>query len=341
MPQLPAKKLRIFFPNFDERQRPVPLAHACGLGSKPHGSYVFTRPGSLEELSQKVQMTFEQAQNFDDADLVVYPHLFLESTQTRIIEDEARKHGLPCVFFRNTDRPPAAHLRHGVVFQEAILASRRTSSEYLQPAVIDDLANGRELTFRSYAERPTVSFSGNLGRGMLAEFFWRLRHQWRERHSGAALRRSAVRQCERASFINDRFEFARFARQPASRDELRERYVRNIVDSDYVLCIRGAGNWSYRLYETLCLGRIPVFLNTDSLLPFNDVIDWKQQCVWIEPRDFRRVAERIREFHQAYAGVRFTEIQQRNRAIWEEYLAPAAFWKRALEELTNKMSGTS
>ena len=39
-------------------------------------------------------------------------------------------------------------------------------------------------------------------------------------------------------------------------------YYENLLDSDYILCIRGAGNFSIRLYETLMVGRIPIFVNT-------------------------------------------------------------------------------
>ncbi|MEX2170562.1 MAG: exostosin family protein [Pirellulales bacterium] len=332
----PAAKLRIFFPGFDERQRPVPLAHACGLGKNPHGGYVFTRPGSWEELAGRVQTVFERVQSLGESDLVVYPHLFLESATTRNIEEQAQGRNVPCVFFRNNDHPPSVHLRHGVVFQEAVLASRKTHCEFPHPAVIDDLAVGRDLTFRGYADRPTVSFCGNLGRGSLAEMFWRLRNYWKERHSGAALRRAALKQCQSDPQVTTHFELARFARQPTERDELRERYIQSIADSDYVLCIRGAGNWSYRLYETLCLGRIPVFLNTDSLLPASDVVDWKRQCVWIEPRDFRRVPARIREYHAALTPETYQEIQRSNRSIWKEYLAPFAFWRRAIGDLVRR-----
>ncbi len=55
-----------------------------------------------------------------------------------------------------------------------------------------------------------------------------------------------------------------------------QEFVNNIVDTDYTLCIRGYVNWSYRFYETLACGRIPVFVNTECKLPFDDSIDWKK-----------------------------------------------------------------
>ena len=56
---------------------------------------------------------------------------------------------------------------------------------------------------------------------------------------------------------------------------VRKEFYKNIDSTDYTLCIRGTGNFSARFYETLALGRIPIFINTDCMLPFNDMIDWK------------------------------------------------------------------
>ena len=47
-------------------------------------------------------------------------------------------------------------------------------------------------------------------------------------------------------------------------------FVNNILGSDYTVCMRGGGNFSVRFYETLSLGRIPVFIDTDCLLPWHE-----------------------------------------------------------------------
>ena len=62
-------------------------------------------------------------------------------------------------------------------------------------------------------------------------------------------------------------------------------FYENMVSSDYIVCVRGGGNFSVRLYETLAMGRIPIFINTDCLLPLNKSIDWKKHVVWIERED--------------------------------------------------------
>ncbi len=73
-----------------------------------------------------------------------------------------------------------------------------------------------------------------------------------------------------------------------SSHQYRHEYVANTQASDYVLCTRGWGNFSFRLYETLCLGRIPVFVDTDCVLPAADEIDWRSLCVWVPGSELGR-----------------------------------------------------
>jgi len=107
----------------------------------------------------------------------------------------------------------------------------------------------------------------------------------------------------------------------------RRQFVENLFGSDYVLCTRGGGNYSIRFYEALSAGRIPVFVNTDCVLPFGEWIDWKQHCVWVERGDIARAAERVAEFHEALSPGEFKERQRACRRLWEEWLSPGGFFK--------------
>ena len=48
----------------------------------------------------------------------------------------------------------------------------------------------------------------------------------------------------------------------------------NMRDSHFIICNRGAGNFTMRFYQTLAAGRIPVLVDTDMLLPLCDKINW-------------------------------------------------------------------
>ena len=96
--------------------------------------------------------------------------------------------------------------------------------------------------------------------------------------------------------------------------------------SDYVLCARGHGNYSIRFYETLSSGRIPVFINTDCVLPFEEWIDWKRYCVWVEEHEVARVAEKVAEFHDGLSDGEFRDRQRACRQLWSEWLSPLGFF---------------
>ena len=92
-------------------------------------------------------------------------------------------------------------------------------------------------------------------------------------------------------------------------------------------CARGAGNFSYRLYETLSCGRIPVFVDTDCVLPDEDMIDWRSLCVWVDESELDEIGERVAAFHAAYDDSSFRELQHECRRVWLERLSPEGWFE--------------
>lgn len=106
----------------------------------------------------------------------------------------------------------------------------------------------------------------------------------------------------------------------------RREYVENLLGSDYALCVRGGGNFSFRLYETLQLGRIPLFVNTDCILPWPDKIAWRKLCVWIEMAEMDQLQNKLLTAHRALGPVEFENRQRQCREVWEKYLSPLGFF---------------
>ena len=104
-------------------------------------------------------------------------------------------------------------------------------------------------------------------------------------------------------------------------------YFDNIASSDYILCVRGTGNFSVRLYETLMMGKTPVFVNTDCLLPFEDEIDWKKHVVWIEWKERKNIARKVSDFHSQLSLAELETIQLNNRALWKNSLSISGMLK--------------
>lgn len=110
---------------------------------------------------------------------------------------------------------------------------------------------------------------------------------------------------------------------------LRRHYLDNLLRSPYSLCVRGQGNYSLRFYEALCCGRIPVFVDTDCVLPLEDVINWKEYCVWVGEKDITHIEEILADFHAQISATRFQELQRACRELWVHYLSPLSFMRRS------------
>ena len=59
--------------------------------------------------------------------------------------------------------------------------------------------------------------------------------------------------------------------------------------SIFSLCPRGYGATSYRLYESMQLGAIPVYMSDKHLLPWSDELDWSEFCIVIHPEQFHNI----------------------------------------------------
>jgi len=110
-------------------------------------------------------------------------------------------------------------------------------------------------------------------------------------------------------------------------------FYNNIKNSDYTVCIRGAGNFSTRFYETLAMGRIPVFVNTDCLLPLDETVKWKEHVVWVEYSERHLIAEKILSFHNKHNEITLNALFLENRKLWEDYLRIYSFFKTSIDEV--------
>ena len=90
-----------------------------------------------------------------------------------------------------------------------------------------------------------------------------------------------------------------------------------------VLCCRGAGNFSYRLYEALSCGKIPIIIDTDISLPCSNIIDWSRFIITTP----ENINHDIKEWWHNIDEDTYTDIQKYSRFIYEQYLTPAGFSK--------------
>jgi hypothetical protein len=105
----------------------------------------------------------------------------------------------------------------------------------------------------------------------------------------------------------------------------RREYFENLENNIFTFCYRGAGNFSYRFYETLMMGRIPVLVNTDCVFLHKDKISNDVGLI-VNEVDITpdQLSEKIKDYYEKNKS-KLTEIQIQNRKIWEDYYSPIGF----------------
>lgn len=284
----------------------------------------------------------------DEADIFVYAHDHVPAAETHPAVSIARERGKPCFFLQESDDHTPCSPSYGVIYRESILASQITPQERGLAAFADDLAReAGGFTVRQKSDRPVVGFCGYVGTAWRRALY-RLQGRTAKVY-GLDLRSRALRALERDPGVETNFvrrtafwggAISRFrGPDPDAKRRVRDEFLQNIAQSDYTICCRGAGNFSYRLYETLAMGRIPLFINTDCVLPFADEIDWRRHVVWVEEAEMPRLGEWLREFHAALSPDEFEQRQRDNRRMWEDYLRPTECYQRILNrELSAKQA---
>lgn len=244
-------------------------------------------------------------------------------------------------------------IRNAIIFNSAIYKSKQPENVYSYPHFFEDYIlkyKGGQLILRNKEKIPVIGFCGyappleiRFGKAKIISTLKLMVNYLgimgifpdRSSHSYRAKSIIALRRCKNI-ITNFRIK-SNFAFGPTgmlntgstneTNEAFRINFINNIIESDYTLCVRGIGNNSIRFFESVCCGRIPLFINTDSVLPFDFLIDWRKLCVWVEDKELNRVEQTVLNFHNSISPEEFLELQKKLRLLWEEYFTPIGFFK--------------
>jgi hypothetical protein len=312
-----------------------------------------------------------------EADIAVYPEdirslVVAEKGVQRLTESgrerlesfasAATAAGARPVFFLRTDYVQPLGLDGARVFRTALHRAMRSPDEFALPGFHEDLlayVGGRMIERRKPA-RPTVGFCGGVVRERRADSLRQKaalaagRAKWA---SLAVLGRPDERDLYARSEALDALhaqdsvdtsivvrDVPGWGGSPAEQDpklwdRVRREYVDISINSDYALCVRGVGNWSYRFSEVLSLGRIPVLVDTHGVLPYDFLVKWSDHMVVVDRKDVGQIGERVAAFHEGLTDADFVELQHACRRLWEEYLSPLGYFKNFHHHFTGAQRG--
>jgi hypothetical protein len=251
------------------------------------------------------------------------------------------------VFFAGDCCAEKVPIKNATIIRPAVYRSQKRQKDIIIPALVEDYVKeylGGLISIRQKAAKPVVGFCG-----LAQPDSWDLKLKAFTYHGlmlskslklgvspykGKILRNQAMRiLADSPSLVNTNFIITERSQSvylttqdPDKRQKTRAEFVKNMVESDYNLCCRGSANYSIRLYETLSCGRIPVFIDTDCVLPYDSVIDWKKYCVWIDEKEIPYIAEKVAEFHSNISDKEFIDLQHECRKLWKNWLSSEGFF---------------
>jgi len=259
------------------------------------------------------------------------------SSQALRMAELARRHGKPLLLFFNSDSDERIPVEGATVFRTSLSRSAKLPWEHAWPAWTCDVHStyGRGVMHkRPWASRPTVAYCGYIDYRSWVE---RLQRTFRGQISESMrLRGDAVRNLSRRQEIDCRFVLRRRFGGRATQAQRRE-FATNLLVADYALVARGKGNFSYRLYEAMSAGSIPVFLDTDCCLPFDDIIPYRELFVWVAASEVARVGDAILEFHARHDTESLFAHRCRIRELFDRYLSPYGFHQTLSERLAKAL----
>jgi hypothetical protein len=225
------------------------------------------------------------------------------------------------------------------------------------PPYADDLLEiyrGGRLQVRHKGVKPVIGFAGWASlplvqelRTLVKELPVRLRSiantRYRACRKGVFFRREAISvlrssDAVEANFIARPTFSASVHTMSGAPADLRREFVENLLSSDYGLCIRGDANASVRLFETMALGRIPVILDTELVLPFADKVDYRSFALIVDFRELKRLPELLARFHSSLSDGEFTAMQERAREAYVRYFRVDALMPHILDELAAQLA---
>jgi hypothetical protein len=283
-----------------------------------------------------------------DGSEILHPKEGMNETELRRFAQDfinaAQSHGLTTIVVVHSDSTRSLGLRGDVlVLRTSLDRKTRKRNEFALMATHEDIVSTHlsgNLPLREYDNVPTVSFCGHVA-SYGQSFRYRLKCGLesalrrfgivRQERDGMWLRRRAMQHLEssdsvKTSFIKRQEYFGGAVTETAARASDRMEYIDNILNSDYVLCIRGYGNYSFRFFEAMSLGRTPLLVDTECVLPFDFLRDYSDLIIIVPAAKLTQIADRVAEFHAGFAACDYHARQHRIRRFWVEWLSPQGYF---------------
>jgi len=284
---------------------------------------------------------------------VGYYYVHKKEAFLKNIDALSTKHGKLIICATKGDMEVTPRLTNYHLYRMGGYHTKNKGNQFAYPVFIKDPApnfsNGL-LTFHEIkTQKPVAGFCGQAKGGLkkwavdIARGAYRralkLIAQWpydNEKLESTTVKRSHILDLlEKSPLIQTNFirhtKYRGGVKTKEEKEENTKLFFNNMHQSQYIVCYRGAGNYSVRLYETMASGRIPIIVKSNNNLPFEGEINWNIFPV-IGENNISDIAELVASFHTELSDSQFLHLQQEARRIWEDYLTYQSFMRRWLDK---------
>ena len=284
----------------------------------------------------------------DSAQAIVAPNNFTKLTPEvaaylKTLADLGEKYHIPVFIFSLGDFTDALQFDPRVyVFRYSVYQSSITAQDIVMPTLTNDNGAGG-IQLRPKSAVPTVSFCGQGGYNILKQqlkFYFKVavgnlralfNPKIKARIVGVYWRQKMLDACAHSSLVKTLFIVRRSfsgARRTIELDptQARKEFVDSIVNSDFVLAPKGDGNYSNRFLEALSLGRIPVLLDTDTVLPLENEIAYEKVMVRVPMERVKDTPKYIRAWYDKLSEEDWKLAQIAARELYERALRTDSFF---------------
>lgn len=313
------------------------------LGIQKTPKHVFLK-GVFDDFIQPI---FELVKNPNEADYFLLPHdyFWVEKEYIKNFSYLSKIHNKKILIFTHSDFDEDIPVPNSIIFRTSQYRYKKGDNEIIMPAYAEDLSVGKEMVWRVKGDKAIVGFCGwadfkNFKQKLifyLKVIVLKIRNKFADNKSpvhykGLWFRRRALQILRNSHLIKTNFlirnTFSGHQNTISLNPEkARREYIDNMISSDFILTIKGDGNFSLRFYEALSLGRIPLFINTDCVLPLENLIHYKDFVLFVDYQDIERIDKILSDFYAQLSTEDFLDMQKKARDIFERYLRIDSFFK--------------
>ena len=296
-----------------------------------------------------------------ESDVIVVPinysTFFAKRKDYENVLRSAKLFGKPLWVYTAGDYGYTTNIPNSFTFRLGGFETKMSKTTFILPSFINDPYSQiltKDFSVLPKEDKPSIGFVGHAKSGIqkyIKEYANHVKHNLKTTLTKALidkqsfypssikraryLKQLAAHNCFNTQFIlRDSYRAGVHSTQAQQKSTLE--FYTNIYNTAYTFCIRGVGNFSVRLYETLAVGRIPILFNTDCRLPLHKSINWSKHCLILDNTSPVSVKDQILAFHNNLNKDEFEALQKSNRNLWLNTLQRESYFIQIHQHFKSK-----